>query len=239
LRRPILREIKENDMTSHENSGFSRRQLLAASLGAAGGAAMMARPAAAEQPRTPSPKGKRVLVCIGDFSEAMETYYMIYRLKEEGIVPVVAAKEVKLLQLVAHDFDPRYSNYTELLGYKIQTEVAYVDVEPREYAGLLIPGGRGPEEIRQYKEARELVGFFLDNKRPLGAMCHGPQLVWAARPVKGRNMTCYYGIRADLELAGATFVDAPVVVDGALITSRGWPDLPDFMPKFLAVLAAS
>ena len=26
-------------------------------------------------------------------------------------------------------------------------------------------------------------------------------------------------------------------IDGKLITSRGWPDLPDFMPKFLRVLA--
>ena len=50
-------------------------------------------------------------------------------------------------------------------------------------------------------------------------------------------MTCYYGIQTDLELAGAEFVDAATVVDGALVTSRGWPDLPDFMPKFLAVMA--
>jgi protease I len=83
----------------------------------------------------------------------------------------------------------------------------------------------------------KIVGHFYDNKLPLGAMCHGPLAIWAARPVKGRKMTCYYGIRADLELAGAEFVDAPTVVDGPLVTSRGWPDLPDFMPKFLAVLA--
>jgi protease I len=50
-------------------------------------------------------------------------------------------------------------------------------------------------------------------------------------------MTCYYGIRPDLELAGAKFVDAPAVVDGAMVTSRGWPDLPHFMPEFLRVLA--
>ena len=51
-------------------------------------------------------------------------------------------------------------------------------------------------------------------------------------------MTVYTGIRADLERAGGTYVDEPVVVDGALVTSRGWPDLPYMMPKFLEVLAA-
>jgi protease I len=183
-------------------------------------------------------KGKRVLVAIGEFSEGMETYYMIYRLIEEGIKPVIAAADVKRLQLVVHDFDPKYTNYTEMRGYQIETDVAYQDVDPADYDALLIPGGRGPEEIRQYQEVLDLVGHFVDEKLPLGAMCHGPAVVWAARPVRGRRMTCYYGVRPDLELAGAKFLDEPVVVDGALVTSRGWPDLPYFMPVFLKVLAA-
>ncbi len=156
---------------------------------------------------------------------------------EEGVVPVVAAVDVKRLQMVVHDFDPQYSNYTEKLGYKIQVDVAYKDVKPAEYDGLLIPGGRGPEEIRQNKDVLKIVGYFMDKKLPLGAMCHGPQVIYAARSVKGRRIAAYYGIQADVELAGAKFIDQPAVIDGKLVTSRGWPDLPYFMPKFLAVLA--
>jgi len=217
------------------SKAMSRRQALTASLGVAGVAAI-GKPALAHRSKWSSLKGKKVLVCIGDFSEAMETYYMVFRLKEEGIIPVVAANEVKLLQMVVHDFDPCFSNYTETSGYKIQTDIAYSDAKPGDYDGMLIPGGRGPEEIRQYDEVLDLTGYFLDKNLPLGAMCHGPQVVWAARPVKGRKMTCYYGIRADLELAGAKFVDAPSVADGNLVTSRGWPDLPEMMPMFLDVL---
>ncbi|NQT39971.1 MAG: DJ-1/PfpI family protein [Planctomycetes bacterium] len=184
-------------------------------------------------------QGKRVLVAVGEFSEGMETYYMVYRLMEEGIKPVIAAAEVKRLQLVVHDFDPQYSNYIEMTGYCIQTEVAYRDVNPAEYDGLIIPGGRGPEEIRQYKEVRKIVGYFFDHNLPLGAMCHGPQVITASRSVKGRKMTAYGGIRADLELAGAVYIDEPTVIDDKLVTSRGWPDLPDFMPKFLRVLGGA
>jgi protease I len=175
-------------------------------------------------------------VAVGEFSEGMETYYMVYRLMEEGITPIVAAKEVKRLQMVVHDFDPNYSNYVEMTGYCIDTQIAYKDVDPTDYDGLLIPGGRGPEEIRQYPEVLKIVRHFLDNQLPLGAMCHGPQAIWAAASMKGRKMTCYHGIRPDLEMAGATFVDQPTVIDGKLVTSRGWPDLYDFMPKFLRVL---
>ncbi len=222
-------------MGEKTSNRITRRNLMA-SLGAGLAAAAATTSLGAPRPRGAS-GGKRVLVCLGEFSEGMESYYMIYRLQEEGYRPVVAAADVKLLQLVVHDFEPQYSNYTEKLGYTIQTDIAYEDVEPADYAGLLIPGGRGPEEIRQYPKALDIVGYFLDKRLPLGAMCHGPQVVWAARSVKGRRMTAYYGIRADLELAGATFVDEPAVVDGALVTSRGWPDLPMFMPKFLKLLA--
>jgi len=224
-------------MNERESRTITRREALAASLGAAGVAGISAAGATAAERAGGTLKGKRVLVCIGEFSEGMETYYMIYRLIEEGAVPVVAAAEVKRLHLVVHDFDPQYSNYTEKPGYVIKTDVAYKDVKPAEYDGLLIPGGRGPEEIRQYRDALKIVGHFLDKNLPLGAMCHGPQVIYAARPIKGRRIAAYCGIRPDIEAAGGTFVDEPVVVDGSLVTSRGWPDLPYFMPKFIQVLA--
>ncbi|MCR4413053.1 MAG: DJ-1/PfpI family protein [Thermoguttaceae bacterium] len=225
-------------MSDHVPNSISRRHLVAASLGTLGVAAVGA-PGAAAQPKKAAGalRGKKVLVCIGEFSEGMETYYMVYRLMEEGVQPVVAAAKAKTVQMVVHDFDPQYSNYTEKLGYLIKADVAYQDVRAADYQGLLIPGGRGPEEIRQNKKVLEIVGYFLDRNLPLGAMCHGPQVVYAARPVRGRKIAAYCGIRADIELAGAVFVDAPVVVDGALVTSRGWPDLPHFMPAFLKVLS--
>lgn len=224
-------------MSEQPSRKITRRRALAASLGAAGAVALGAPPAqAAPTRRGRSVKGKRVLVAIGEFSEGLETYYMIYRLIEEGAVPVVAATAAKRVQLVVHDFEPQYSNYTEKLGYQIEAEVAYKDVNPADYQGLLIPGGRGPEEIRQNEDVLRIVGHFMDKRLPLGAMCHGPQVLLAARPVKKRRIAAYQAIRADVELAGAKFVDEPVVVDGWLVTSRGWPDLPYFMPKFLEVL---
>lgn len=225
-------------MAKQDPNKITRRGALAASLGAAGAALAGTAQALAKPKAARDPRRKRVLVAIGEFSEGMETYYMVYRLMEEGIVPVVAAKQVKRVQMVVHDFDPNYSNYIEMKGYCIESQVAYKDVRAADYDGLLIPGGRGPEEIRQYQEVLDIAGYFLDKRLPLGAMCHGPQVVWAARSVKGRQMTAYHGIRADLEMAGAKFLDQPTVIDGALVTSRGWPDLPHFMPVFLRVLAA-
>jgi protease I len=228
---------KGNMMSQRKASRITRRQALGGSFAAAGATFAGVTTAEAQSQKQASANGKKVLVAIGDFSEGMETYYMVYRLIEEGAVPVVAAAEVKRLQMVVHDFDPNFSNYIEMTGYCIQTDVAYKDVDPAEFDAMLIPGGRGPEEIRQYDSALKIAGYFLDKKLPLGAMCHGPQVLSAARSLKGRRIAAYSGIKVDIELAGAEFVDEPVVVDGAMVTSRGWPDLPYFMPKFVEVLA--
>ncbi len=224
-------------MSKHESKKITRRRAMTVSLGAAGVAAVGTTQASAQSGG--SLKGKRVLVGIGDFSEGMETYYMVYRLMEEGAVPVVAAAKAGPVHMVVHDFDPKYTNYTEKAGYVIQADVGYADVNPAQYDAFLIPGGRGPEEMRQRKDVLKITRYFMDKGLPIGVMCHGPQVLWAAGSVKGRRMTAYYGIQADLELAGAIFVDEPTVIDGPLVSSRGWPDLPDFMPKFLKVLAAS
>lgn len=215
-----------------------RREFLAAGAAAAAG---FAPPALAESRKAgPSQgrlEGKRVLIATGEFGESLETYYMIFRLREEGAIPVVGSKTVKRIQLVVHDFEPAYEGYTEKLGYQVDVDVAYEHVDPDSFDALLIPGGRAPEEIRLDEDLVKIVGHFLDKKRLVGAMCHGVMLIYTARPIKGRKLTAYYGIRPDIELLGGQFLDQEVVIDGSLVTSRGWPDLAGFLREFTRLLA--
>ena len=90
-------------MSDFESNGISRRRIMGGLLGAAGIAAVGTRSASAARRASRAVKGKRVLVAIGEFSEGMETYYMIYRLIEEGAVPGVAAEKAKRVQMVVHD----------------------------------------------------------------------------------------------------------------------------------------
>ena len=46
--------------------------------------------------------------------------------------------------------------------------------------------------------------------------------------LKGRMTACFPPITGDMENAGATVIDAPDVVDGNLVSCRGWPDMPQF-----------
>ncbi|KYH40264.1 MAG: glutamine amidotransferase, partial [Candidatus Bathyarchaeota archaeon B26-2] len=66
--------------------------------------------------------------------------------------------------------------------------------------------------------------------------CHGPLVIGGYGLAQGRKMTCYMAVAPDLKQAGAKYVDQEVVVDGNLVTSRAWPDLPAFMREFLKLL---
>jgi protease I len=54
--------------------------------------------------------------------------------------------------------------------------------------------------------------------------------------VKGRRATCFFAIKADLQAAGARYVDEEVVVDDNLVTSRKPEDLPAFMVEIIKKL---
>jgi protease I len=113
-------------------------------------------------------------------------------------------------------------------GYEINAEVAFKDVNPADYDILVISGGKGPEKIRLDKDALEITRYFFKEKKPVAAICHGPQVLISAGVIKGRKITCWLGIRDDIIAAGALYEDREVVIDENLVSSRSPADLHAF-----------
>jgi protease I len=111
------------------------------------------------------------------------------------------------------------------------------DVTVDDFDALLIPGGYSPDKLRVYEEAVRFVKDFVESGKPVFTICHGPQLLITAQVLKGRTITGYTSIIQDIKNAGATFVDADVVVDKNLISSRTPADLPSFIAAALNALA--
>lgn len=177
-----------------------------------------------------------ILVMTGDAGEAQEIYYAKYRLEEEGWNVKIVAPENRVFLSVVHDFEPGFDTYTEKPGYRVRADLGLDEVDPSKFDALVLPGGRAPEYLRNRPKAREIVAHFLAKGKPIAANCHGPLLVLAAGSVQGRTMTCFADLEPDLRLAGATYVDRDVVVDGSLVTVRGWPDNGPWMREFVKLL---
>lgn len=119
-------------------------------------------------------------------------------------------------------------NHTDW-GDEFDVDVNLDEANQDAYDALLLPGGvLNPDKLRLNDKAVKFVRSFFDGRKPVAAICHGPQTMINAEVVEGRRMTSYPAIRKDLTNAGAEWTDQAVVVDNGLITSRKPDDLPAF-----------
>jgi protease I len=114
-------------------------------------------------------------------------------------------------------------------GDSVPVDKTLEEVHAQNYDALLLPGGvMNPDQLRMNELAVGLVRAFFEAGKPVAAICHAPQLLIEADVVRGRTLTSYPSVRTDLLNAGAQWVDAEVVSDRGLVTSRRPADLPAF-----------
>jgi len=179
---------------------------------------------------------KRILLLTGDAGEAQEIYYAKYRLEEEGWLVQIAAPERRVFQSVVHDFEPGWDTYTEKPGYRVQADLGLDEVQAETYDGLVLPGGRAPEYLRNRPRAVAIVRHFVEAGKPIAANCHGPLLLIAAGFGRGKTLTGFPDLEPDFRAAGAEFVNEAVVVSGPVVSVRGWPDNAPWMREFVRLL---
>ena len=163
---------------------------------------------------------KRVAVLIENLFDEKELIYPYFRLLEEGYE----------VHLVGSEKDQAYhskSNYSEKSTHSSK------EVKAEDYDGVVIPGGFSPDFMRRNEHTINFVKEMDRLGKPIAAICHGPWMLASCCDLKGKKVTSFFGIKDDLIHAGAEYVDAEVVVDGNLITSRTPKDLPAFMKAFI------
>jgi protease I len=181
----------------------------------------------------------RVLLVAGDATESLDTWYPYHRLREEGIEVHIGAPTKKVLQSVVHDFDLGWDTYIEKPGYRIPADIAFRDVNPEEYDGIILSGGRAPEYLRNDPQLQKIVLHFVARKKPIAALCHGSLILAAVDAVRGRTIATYEALAPDIERAGGKFKNTEVVMEDNLVTARTWMDLPFFMREFLKLMRAT
>jgi protease I len=171
----------------------------------------------------PSEPKRRALVLVEQAYEDLELWYPKIRLEEAGVEVVVAG--------------PELSVFAGKHGYPCKPDRTFDQVRARDFDALVIPGGWAPDRLRRSSAVLDLVREFDRAEKPIAMICHAGWVPISARILRGRRVTGVSAIKDDLENAGATFLDQPVVIDGHLISSRTPADLPDFRRALIAALA--
>jgi len=169
-------------------------------------------------------KGKKVIILVENLYQDLEFWVPYYRLKEEGAeVTVVGSGSAR--------------SYTSKYGYPVEVNQDAKEVDPSKYDGLVIPGGYAPDLMRRYPEMVRMVKEVYQRGKMVAAICHAGWMLVSADILRGKKVTGFFAIKDDLINAGATYVDAEVVKDGNLITSRKPDDLPAFCRAMIEELS--
>src|SRR5580698_5571562 len=184
----------------------------------------------------------KVLMPIGDATEVLDTMYAYFRLPEDGFEVVVAGPAVRSYHMVLHEIppaaEPAWDITRESPGYHLPTTIAFRDVDPTEFAGLFVSGGRAPEYLRYDADLLRITSHLFAAGKPVAALCHGIEILTAADCIRGRTVTTVAKCALDAVQGGAKYVNEPCVVDGNLVTARTWHDNTPLLAKFVQMLKA-
>jgi len=185
--------------------------------------------------------GKKLLMIVGDFVEDYEVMVPFQTLRAVGhhvdaVCPKKSAGDS--VRTAIHDFEGDQT-YSEKPGHNFALNATFDEVQEGDYDALVIPGGRAPEYLRLDARVLALVQAFAKAKKPIAAICHGAQLLAAAKVITGKRISAYPACAPEVELAGATYASISIddaVTDGNFVTAPAWPAHPAWLAQFLTVL---
>jgi protease I len=172
-------------------------------------------------------KDKKVAILTENGFEEVELTSPMNALEKAGVTVHVISPEKGKVKTWDHDH----------WSIEIPVDKSLDDASPEDYDMLVLPGGvLNPDKLRMNQKAVAFAQHFLEQAKPLAAICHGPQTLIETGMLDGRTMTSYPSLQTDLKNAGVNWVDKEVVVDNGLVSSRSPKDLEAFNKKMLEEL---
>jgi len=161
----------------------------------------------------------RVLCLLSDGFEEIEMITPVDLLRRAGVEVVIAALHHKTC--------------AGRCGIRVEADALLADLDPGAFDLLLIPGGPGVAKLREDGRPAVLAKQFHEHGKTVAAICAAPLVLMDAGLLEGGSFTAHQSVRETLAYA----VEARVLVDDLLITSRGAGTAMDFGMALVTRLA--
>lgn len=186
---------------------------------------------------------KKILMLVGDFVEDYEVmvpFQMLVMVGHEVHAVCPGKKSGEQVATAVHDFEG-HQTYTEKPGHNFTLNHDFDEVDPADYDGLVIPGGRAPEYLRLDERVIKIVKDMNEAGKPIASICHGQQILVAADVIRGKECTAYPSVKPEMEAVGACWVGHNLTFTNAhvsenIVSAPAWPAHPEWIAAFLKVL---
>ena len=168
---------------------------------------------------------KKALIITGNLVQDHEFIYPYYRLKEDGFEIIIALKDKEPCLGILGTKIPS-DDQCEIISYE---ELGNVDADL-----LILPGGaKCMEKLRQELSVLNFINKWDQNKKIIGSICHGAQLLISGKATSGKKISGYYSIKDDIINSGAQYIDAPFIVSENIVSCPHYKYLGEWMKEVL------
>jgi 4-methyl-5(b-hydroxyethyl)-thiazole monophosphate biosynthesis len=140
----------------------------------------------------------------------------------EMVAPIDVLRRAGIQVTVASITDAR--RVTGRNGIVLEADTLFSEVSGT-FDAVVIPGGPGIKEVRANRKVIAALRGQAAAGRIVAAICAAPTVLLDAGLLVGRRYTAHFGVADELP---EIMEDAPVVVDGNIVTSRGAGTALDF-----------
>ena len=179
------------------------------------------------------------VIITGPGFQDHDVIYTYYRLREALFEVDVATKE-----------DPATGNGIHVTGrYGVPVPLDKTAGEPiafgelaaqdavEKYDLVVLTGGyEAPDRVRQERVVKDFVWAMDHAGKVVAGLCHGPWIMISAGIMHHRRACAYVGMRDDMVHAGATVVDAGIVVDDNIVTCSYYGEVGAFMRTVITLV---
>lgn len=164
----------------------------------------------------------KVYIFLADGFEEVEGLTVVDLLRRAGIDIVMVSIMGKKSVRGAHNIT-------------VEADGIFEDVDFTDGDMLVLPGGMpGTTNLMKHQGLDKLLRDFDNKKKPIAAICAAPTVLSSKGMLDGKDATCYEGMEG--EMTHANIVDAPVVIDGHITTSKGVGTAIDFALSLILTL---
>ena len=116
---------------------------------------------------------------------------------------------------------------------KSDKKISEINID--DYDMIVLPGGAvGTENLKKSKKVLELLKYFEEQNKPIGAICAAPTVLAEAGVVKNKMVTSYPGFEESFK--DSVYVKDTVVESENVLTSRGPAAAMNFALKIVEKL---
>ncbi len=166
----------------------------------------------------------RVLVPLAQGCEELEAVTIIDLLRRAGIEVLTASLDNEVI--------------VASRGVKLIADELLDDVMDDDFDMIVLPGGLpGADNLDKDERIHYLLRKMAEKEKYMAAICAAPKVLANAGLLKGIRATSYPGFIDKMTLPDTQVLEAPVVADGKVITSRGPGTAMDFALELIEQLA--